>query len=238
LSIGSDQGAEECDGPGLMSAFDPLRTLAQVCCPPAADVRAGCKLTDQGTRRSTARLCHAAGLLRRWTVATTKTRAVGKSKAGATRAAKPAVQKTQARTIGKKAGELLKEPLVREGLTAVVVTAMARRSARKAAREEIRESVPATAGAAFGSALGSMAGEALRGLVSKPKPKTAKGSSTTSRAAGADTGSRKSPGSTSATRTSSETGSKGKAGKGTGTAASKPTRSRSRANTKATAKNN
>jgi len=171
-------------------------------------------------------------------VATTKTRSVGKSKAGATRAAKPAVQKTQARTIGKKAGELLREPLVREGLTAVVVTAMARRSARKAAREEIRESVPASAGAAFGSALGSMAGEALRGLVSKRKPKAAKGSLTNSRGEGTDQAPRKSPGSTTAPRTSNEIAAKGKAGKGTATGASKPARCRSRAKTRATAKNN
>lgn len=101
-------------------------------------------------------------------MAKTSKRSGSKPKARPTGTAKSPVEKTRARTVAKQAGELLKKPLVREAVAAVVVTAMAKRSARKAAREEVREGAPANAGAALGSAVGTIAGEALRGLVSKP----------------------------------------------------------------------
>jgi hypothetical protein len=130
-------------------------------------------------------------------VAKTPKRSSSKSKTGPTRSAKSPIVKTQARNLGKQAGELLKKPLVREALAAVVVTAVAKRSARKAAREEVREGAPANAGAALGSTVGTIAGEALRGLISKPAKNTSNRKSL-SGGAGAKQGARAPKRSTSA----------------------------------------
>ena len=88
------------------------------------------------------------------------------------RSARSRAGRTSVTTVGKKAADLLQNPLARDliaaGLVTTVATKVATGSARKAAREEVAQGgTYGSPGAILGSAVATVASEAVRRMVSK-----------------------------------------------------------------------